>query len=93
MPTKDDEIAPRVYRLSTQVPDIGPDGFPSTSFWWATTSHSGFTLATDLFEESSSTLFCGDLFTHLGDGPALTDRDIVGPAVDAERIAAVSSLK
>lgn len=37
-----------------------------------------------LFEETTRTLFCGDLFTHTGDGPALTDGDIVGPAVAAE---------
>ena len=37
-----------------------------------------------IFEESTGTLFCGDLFTHLGDGPALTEADIVGPAMAAE---------
>jgi flavorubredoxin len=39
-----------------------------------------------LFEEGTKTLFCGDLFTHAGDGPALTDGDIVGPALAAEEI-------
>lgn len=39
-----------------------------------------------LFEETTGTLFCGDLFTHTGDGPALTDGDIVGPAMAAEQI-------
>ena len=39
-----------------------------------------------LFEESTGTLFCGDLFTHTGDGPALTEGDIVGPALAAEDI-------
>jgi flavorubredoxin len=39
-----------------------------------------------LFEESTGTLFCGDLFTHAGDGPALTDGDIVGPALAAEEM-------
>jgi flavorubredoxin len=37
-----------------------------------------------LFEESTGTLFCGDLFTHTGDVPALTEDDIVGPALAAE---------
>jgi len=37
-----------------------------------------------LYEESTETLFCGDLFTHIGNGPALTDQDIIGPAVEAE---------
>lgn len=45
-----------------------------------------------LFEESTGTLLCGDLFTHLGDGPAVTDRDIVGPAIAAEDAFRSSSL-
>ena len=45
-----------------------------------------------LFEETSGTLFCGDLMTHLGSGPALTDADVVGPALDAERIFRSTSL-
>src|ERR1700722_16042720 len=39
-----------------------------------------------LFEQTTKTLFCGDLFTHTGDGPALTDDDIVGPALAAEQM-------
>jgi flavorubredoxin len=45
-----------------------------------------------LFEESTRTLLCGDLFTQLGDGKALTDGDVVGPAVAAEDIFNYSSL-
>ena len=37
-----------------------------------------------LYEESAGTLLCGDLFTHVGQGPALTRDDIVGPAAAAE---------
>lgn len=37
-----------------------------------------------LFEETTSTLFCGDLFTHAGAVPALTTGDVVGPAVASE---------
>jgi hypothetical protein len=37
-------------------------------------------------------LLCGDLFTHLGDGPALTEDDIVGQAVEAEDVFSFSSL-
>jgi flavorubredoxin len=33
------------------------------------------------YEEEAGTLLCGDLFTHLGNGPAITANDIVGPAV------------
>lgn len=39
-----------------------------------------------LFEESTRTLLCGDLFTHTGDGPALTTDDIVAPARAAEQM-------
>jgi flavorubredoxin len=45
-----------------------------------------------LFEEASGTLLCGDLFTQLGDGPALTGGDIVGPAIAAEDLFRYSSL-
>jgi flavorubredoxin len=37
-----------------------------------------------LYEEMTGTLFCGDLFTHLGNGPPLVAEDIVGPAMLAE---------
>lgn len=45
-----------------------------------------------LHEESTGTLFCGDLFTQLGDGPALTAGDILGPAIAAEDMFKSSSL-
>jgi flavorubredoxin len=45
-----------------------------------------------LFEETTRTLFCGDLFTHLGNGPALTSNDIVGPAEEAESVFKASCL-
>ena len=45
-----------------------------------------------LYEESTGTLLCGDLFTQLGDGPALTEGDIVGPAIAAEDMFRYSSL-
>ena len=45
-----------------------------------------------LYEESTRTLMCGDLFTQLGDGPALTEGDIVGPAIEAENLFRYSSL-
>jgi len=37
-----------------------------------------------LFEETTGTLLCGDLFTAVGQAPALTSADIVGPALEAE---------
>ncbi|MGA2264415.1 MAG: hypothetical protein ABSH28_23650 [Acidobacteriota bacterium] len=39
-----------------------------------------------MFEETTRTLLCGDLFPHTGDGPALTAEDIVGPAKNAEEL-------
>jgi flavorubredoxin len=39
-----------------------------------------------LFEETTRTLFCGDIFTHGGNGPAITESDIVGPALEMERV-------
>jgi flavorubredoxin len=39
-----------------------------------------------LFEETTKTLFCGDLFTHTGNVPALTADDIVEPARVAEEL-------
>lgn len=190
MTTKVDEIAPRIYRLSTLVPDIGPTGFTFNQFLlddeepllfhtghrsmfpdvrdavqrivpvdrlrWITFGHvesdecgsmneflavapnaqvahgalgcmvsiaemadraprplaGGEILelgdkrvrhidtphvphaweARVLFEETTGTLLCGDLFTHLGDGPALTDSDIVGASSDAEDMFGYSCL-
>jgi flavorubredoxin len=37
------------------------------------------------YEEVTHTLFCGDLLTQVGDGPPLTDADILGPALEAEQ--------
>jgi flavorubredoxin len=45
-----------------------------------------------LYEETTGTLLCGDLFTQLGDGPALTTGDIVGPAIAAEDLFGYSCL-
>lgn len=45
-----------------------------------------------IYEETTGTLLCGDLFTQFGDGPALTESDIVGPAIFAEDIFKSSSL-
>ncbi len=45
-----------------------------------------------LYEEATGTLLCGDLFTQLGDGAALTQGDVVGPAIVAEDMFHYSSL-
>lgn len=36
------------------------------------------------FDESTATLLAGDLFTHAGRCPAITESDLVGPALQAE---------
>lgn len=46
-----------------------------------------------LFEESTRTLFCGDLFTHAGNGPALTkSTSIVEMAIGMEEAMSPSAL-
>jgi flavorubredoxin len=40
-----------------------------------------------LYDSTTRTLFCGDLFTRFGEYEAITADDIVGPAVEAEDIA------
>jgi flavorubredoxin len=37
-----------------------------------------------LYEETTRTLLCGDLFSQIGAPPALTTDDVVAPALDAE---------
>src|SRR5205823_5332918 len=36
------------------------------------------------FEQETGTLFCGDLLTQLGDGPAITGEDLLEQAIAAE---------
>jgi flavorubredoxin len=45
-----------------------------------------------LYEETTHTLFCGDLFTRFGDGPATTTDDITAPALEAEAFGAPTAL-
>jgi flavorubredoxin len=45
-----------------------------------------------LYEETTGTLLCGDLFTHIGNGPAVTTDDVVGPALEAEAMFQQTSL-
>jgi len=45
-----------------------------------------------LFEETTGTLLCGDLFTHLGDGPALTSNDVLDAAAEAEDVFGATAL-
>jgi flavorubredoxin len=45
-----------------------------------------------MFEETTSTLLCGDLFTRVGDGPPVTENDIVDSAMAAEDLFKYTSL-
>jgi flavorubredoxin len=45
-----------------------------------------------LFEETTNTLFCGDLFTRLGPGAGISDRDPIDPAMDAEDVFGATAL-
>ena len=45
-----------------------------------------------LFEETTGTLLCGDLFSQVGAGKPLTTGDVVGPAIAAEEMFHASSL-
>ena len=45
-----------------------------------------------LHEETTNTLFCGDLGEHIGNGPPVIEEDIVGPAMEAEEMFLASSL-
>jgi flavorubredoxin len=44
------------------------------------------------FDETTRTLFAGDLFTHTGPGPALTEDDLIEPALEAEQLFKGTSL-
>jgi len=45
-----------------------------------------------LYEETTGTLLCGDLFSHAGNPDSLTTADIVGPAMQAEALFGYSCL-
>jgi flavorubredoxin len=45
-----------------------------------------------IFEETTGTLFCGDLLAHIGNVAALTESDVVEPAMHTEEIFHGSSL-
>jgi flavorubredoxin len=45
-----------------------------------------------IYDETTRTLFCGDLFTHGGNQPASTAGDIMGPTIAGEDLFHYSSL-
>ena len=44
------------------------------------------------YEETTETLFCSDLFAQMGDCPAFTEADVIGPAIVAEETFHLTSL-
>ena len=44
------------------------------------------------FDETTSTLFAGDLLSQIGDGPAVTEDDLAGPALRTEEMFHSTSL-
>jgi flavorubredoxin len=45
-----------------------------------------------IYEETTRTLFTSDIFTQAGDGPALTEGDVVGPALALEKVLPFTSV-
>jgi flavorubredoxin len=45
-----------------------------------------------MFEQTTGTLLCGDLFTRVGNGPAITEGDIVEPSITTESLSHYTSL-
>jgi flavorubredoxin len=45
-----------------------------------------------LFEETTGTLFCGDLFTAFGSWDAIVDTDVLGPALETETAVRATAL-
>ena len=45
-----------------------------------------------MFEETTQTLLCGDLFTRVGNGLAITDSDVVEPSIETEDLFHYTSL-
>lgn len=69
-----------------EVLDIGGAGLQRRVLE-VTTPHVPHNWEAHLFHEpETGTLFCGDLVTQVGDGPAVTDADLVQAAIEAEDI-------
>jgi len=140
MTTTIDEIADGIHRISTFVPEIGPDGFTFNQFLLVADEpmlfHCGarsmfpavavagrpcrrpHAMGADdvldiggkrirllstphvphnweaqvLFEETTGTLLCGDLLTHMGGRAPLTDGDVVEQALAADAVHGGTSL-
>jgi hypothetical protein len=45
-----------------------------------------------MFEETTKTLLCGDLFTRVGNGPAVTESDIIEQSITSESLLQYTSL-
>jgi hypothetical protein len=45
-----------------------------------------------MFEETTGTLLCGDLFTRVGNGPAITESEIIEQSIATESLFHYTSL-
>ncbi len=79
--------APRPLRQG-EVLDIG-----GHAMRWIDTPHVPHSWEAGLmYDETTRTLFCGDLFTRTGEYAAASNDDIVGPAIAAEDLFSATSL-
>src|SRR6185437_11664455 len=76
--------------LCDRVPVIAPEGVHDVGghrLRFIATPHVPHNWEAGLwFDETTSTLLAGDLFTHTGRCPALTESDCVAPALEAEAL-------
>lgn len=78
---------PRMLRDGERI-DLG-----GKSVVWLDTPHVPHSWESGLmYEETTRTLLCGDLFAHVGDGPAVTGQSIVEPAIGAEEMFKATAL-
>src|SRR6266545_3533486 len=106
MHTRVDQVSDRIYRISTCIPEAAPGGFTFNQFLVDAEEpllyHTGmrhlFPLVKEavervmLLEQETGTLLLGDLCTQFGDGPAVTDEDLLDAAIAAEDLFRQTSL-
>ena len=80
-------LADMCDRLPVAVPSNGVHDIGGHRLRFLPTPHVPHNWESGLwFDESTATLLAGDLLTHTGKCPALTESDCVAPALDAEQL-------
>jgi flavorubredoxin len=83
-----DDLADRPPKPVTEVLDIG-----GHRMRFVPTPHVPHNWESGVwFDETTYTLLCGDLFTSIGDGPAIVDTDLIDGAVEGEAMFHATSL-